>query len=121
MPQMLKRTPIRHQRAKPRRGRLIDKAYKAWISTLECVVCDRYLTCQVTPTEVAHVGARGLGQKCSDRDTLPLCAIHHRTGTHAYHVLGKKFWKLHRLDRDQLIAKYREAYAAESRDLVENR
>jgi predicted nucleic acid binding AN1-type Zn finger protein len=28
--------------------------------------------------EAHHAGERGLGQKCSDRETIPLCAAHHR-------------------------------------------
>lgn len=65
-------------------------------------------------TEVAHVGERGLGQKCSDRETVPLCAEHHRTGPHAHHVLGKNFWDCHGLDRDAIIAKLNEQYREET-------
>lgn len=27
--------------------------------------------------EADHVGRRGVGQKCSDRETIPLCSRHH--------------------------------------------
>ncbi len=106
---MITRTPIKRKRAKPRRGRLRDPKYMAWISTLHCIVCGR---CQMHPTEVAHVGVRGIGQKCSDRETLPICERHHQTGRYALHKLGKHFWALHGLDKMELIAKYQEAYEA---------
>jgi len=64
---------------------------------------------QLTPTEAAHVGLRGLRQKCSDRETLPLCAEHHRTGPDSHHVLGKRFWEHHGIDRDIWVAAYAEA------------
>jgi len=53
--------------------------------------------------EAAHVGEHGLGQKCSDRETVPLCATHHRTGKDSHHVLGKKFWAHHGLNRDAIV------------------
>ncbi len=68
---------------------------------------------QESPTEAAHVGLRGLRQKCSDRETLPLCAEHHRTGPDAHHVLGKKFWEHHGIDREVWIAAYVERYEKE--------
>lgn len=101
----LKRTPIRKRRTKPRRGRVISKPYKAWIASLPCVVCGTR-----KDVEVAHVGARGMSQKCSDFETLPLCVAHHREGPEAHHVLGKKFWDHHQLDRDKLIQEHNELW-----------
>lgn len=112
------RTYIKRRRSgPPRRGRVIDARYKAWIATLPCIACfpawfkidwpDR----QQSPTEVAHVGViRGLGQKCSDRDTAPLCAAHHRTGPSAHHVIGKNFWDFHGLDRIATIERLNREY-----------
>ncbi len=118
---MITRTPIKRKRpGKPRRGRIIDEDYKAFIAAQRCCICALYNhgdQAQLTPTEVAHVGVRGLGQKCSDRETIPLCAYDHREGSNSHHVLGKAFWAHHGLDRDKLIAKYQEAYAAESGSL----
>src|SRR5690348_9289800 len=85
-------------RKKPRRGRVRDPKYLEWIRGFCCIVCwlagtgeweafcaephDVYgkAVDQTSPTEAAHVGERGLGQKCSDRETIPLCAAHHRMG-----------------------------------------
>jgi len=72
------------------------------------------MTIQTTPTEAAHVGERGLGQKCSDRETIPLCAAHHRTGPESHHVLGKKFWQHHGLDRDEIVAELNRLYEKEN-------
>lgn len=112
--------PIR-KRAKPRRGRERDVAYLRFISSQSCMACVTsghpsgnsdlilgYLQC--TPTEAAHVGERGLGQKCNDREAIPLCMDHHRLGKDAHHVLGKKFWKYHGLNREALIAHYNKLY-----------
>lgn len=30
------------------------------------------------PIEADHAGRRGTGQKCDDRETIPLCSYHHR-------------------------------------------
>jgi hypothetical protein len=79
-----------------------DKDYLAFIASLPCLLCPR--RAQTSRTEVAHVGSRGLGQRCSDRETVPLCVEHHRTGKEAHHVLGKRFWEHHRTDRDTVLA-----------------
>ncbi len=116
---MITRTAIRRKRpGKPRRGRLQDSDYLEWIREQPCVLCRKYDTQkQMGITEAAHVGERGLGQKCSDRETIPLCGYDHREGSNSHHKLGKQFWKVHGLDRNKLIAKYQEAYAAESGSL----
>ncbi len=103
---------------KPRRGPLKDAKYLAWIRENICVVCrhwaiGEWMIGQTETTEAAHVGGRGLGQRCSDRETLPLCASHHRTGKDSHHVLGRKFWEYHGLNRDAIIAELQRLYSAE--------
>ena len=49
-----------------------DPAYLGYIRTLECCVCGQ------TPTEAHHVETGGIGLKCSDLATIPLCGKHHR-------------------------------------------
>lgn len=115
--------PPNKKRPTPRRGPLRDPAYLRWIRTLRCYLCARsdaqmidafkrmglpFL--QREPTEAAHVGQRGIGQKCSDRETIPLCAHHHRTGPHSHHRLGKNFWEHHGLNRDELIRELHQVY-----------
>ena len=104
---MKQRLPVRKMRiGPPRRGLVIDEAYLAFIRKLPCIVCGA-----VRYVEAAHVGARGLGQKCSDREALPMCPAHHRTGPDAYHVLGgKSFWKVWGLDRFRLIEEHNRQY-----------
>lgn len=101
-----------------------DPEYLDWIRTLPCVVCFarrcglerwleqiRYLWRGVCMnlnghhTQAAHVGAiRGHAQKCSDRETLPLCSEHHDRGQpEGHHVLGKRFWTFHGIDRDLIL------------------
>jgi len=120
---MIQRSAIKPKRSKPRRGPAKDPAYLDWLRTLPCCVCAAWREIfseqhtqadQKTATEAAHVGARGLGQKCDDdREALPICERHHRTGALAQHKLGKKFWTYHGLDRDALIAEYNRRFDKE--------
>lgn len=74
--------------------------YRAWIRTLECVVCSVSRN-----IEAAHTGPRGLGQKSSDYSCIPLCRRHHRTGNDSIHSLGPwKFADAHKLDVAALVA-----------------
>lgn len=79
-----------------------DAAYLDWIREFPCALCP--LGTQRSQTEAAHVGVRGLSQKSSDRETIPLCAEHHRLHKFSAHRLGKKFWQHFGLNRDALIA-----------------
>jgi len=79
-----------YRRSRPER----NPVYLRFIRRLPCVVCGvmRYI-------EAAHFGPRGLGQKADDRQTLPLCHKHHRTGNDAYHRLGPaRFADRHQLN-----------------------
>lgn len=88
-----------------------DEEYLDWIRSLPCCICVLYKSRQLTRTEAAHVGERGFGQKCPDRETLPMCGgLHHREGPHSHHKLGRRFFVLHALDRDVLIAELNSAY-----------
>jgi hypothetical protein len=103
-----------------------DPAYRAFVRTFGCVVCHggtllrqwpdgTYVAYwQQSPTECAHVGRRGLSQKCPDYESLPLCAVeHHRIGPGSHHKLGKRFWGFHGLDRAELIAELQALYRAQ--------
>lgn len=106
---MTARCPVRKIRnGPPRRGLVLDEKYLAWIRRQTCVCCHnrKYV-------EAAHVGARGLGQKCSDREALPLCSWHHVQGPESHHVLGKNFFEHFGLDRQALISKYNQRYEHE--------
>jgi Protein of unknown function (DUF968) len=90
---------------RPKHDLLRNGSYLRWIRSLPCCICGgtRFI-------EAAHVGERGMGQKCSDFETLPLCADHHRMGPLSHHVLGRKFWIVWGIDRFKLIRKYNEAH-----------
>jgi len=136
----LKRTPLKR---KPRKKQPGDNpAYLAWLRTWPCYVClkkwcerfgadflgiasdptRRAMTCGLDfnfacgPTEAAYVGPRGTGQKCPDREAMPLGKAHHLHptaggGPESHHALGKKFWEHHHLDRETLITELNELYA----------
>lgn len=103
-----------------------DPAYLEYIRSLRCCVCVHIEatsswrevhprgTMQKSLTEAAHVGPRGISQKCPDRETLPLCALHHREGQFSQHSMGKLFWKHFDLNRDELLAMYQMRYRGES-------
>jgi hypothetical protein len=55
-----------------------------WVKTLPCfardIGIDTGRPCGGV-VEADHAGRRGLGQKCSDDQTIPLCTEHHRQRT----------------------------------------
>src|SRR5690348_3116924 len=83
----------------------------AWIRSLPCLICGRRIS------EAAHLGTRAFGQKCTDRETGPLCAWDHRLGPQSHHVLGRRFWQHHRIDRAKLIRELNESYKGLKRNI----
>ena len=90
-----------------------DAAYLAWLHNFPCVVCVQLNVPQTSPTEAAHVGPRGLSQKCPDRVTLPLCREHHREGQFSQHSMGKMFWPHFDLELNELLLKFQCRYESE--------
>ena len=90
--------------------------YLRYLHDLPCVVCallqaSRSDVVQRYPTEAAHIGSRGLSQKCPDREAIPLCACeHHREGSNSAHVMGRRFWTFWGLDKEELIQRYNREY-----------
>jgi len=101
----------------PRYDAKRNPAYLAWIRSLPCAVCRIWgLTRhEHGKVEAAHVGARGIGQKCADTETLPLCVHHHRTGPHSHHYLGRRFWPFWKINRYELIAELNQRYQKEKK------
>jgi len=69
-------------------------------------------------TECAHVGQTGKGmrQKCSDYETIPLCGWHHTISFTSYHRMDggpKAFLKFYSIKIKTLFRKLRAQYAAE--------
>lgn len=78
------------------------------------MICTRCAARSPWPkVEAAHVGLRGLGIRCPDRQAIPLCMWHHTMGPESHHVLGRKFWDRWELDRWELIAEFNERYEKE--------
>ena len=74
---------------------LRDPEFLKFIRSLPCCVCFRTRT-----VEAAHVGRRGMGQKSSDRETIPLCSLHHRE----QHRIGlRQFSRDYELDIPALL------------------
>ena len=46
----------------------------------------------------------------SDRESLPLCGLHHTWGMKSHHRLGKSFWRVHGLNRAYLISELNRMY-----------
>ncbi len=105
---------------KKRTGR--DPARLKWIRSLPCVCCFAFMhawnfteywkrrDAAHRYSEAAHVGERGLSQKCSDAETIPLCGEHHRTRKYSAHRLGKNFWAHWGIDKQKLLAELQTAY-----------
>lgn len=91
-----------------------DEAYLEYIRSLPCCACAALRVNQTSLTESAHVGSRGLSQKCPDNQTIPLCAEHHRLTQFSQHAMGKLFWKHYDLDLEELLAMYQAHYRGES-------
>lgn len=70
-----RKTPLRARGKTKYRRRERDLAFMGFIARQPC---DLSFTrsCEGR-VEVDHVGRRGLGQKSSDRETIPLCTKHH--------------------------------------------
>ena len=101
---------------RPTKRKDADPQYVAWIHTLACSVPGLehsphwHHSCNA---EAHHAGDHGFGQRAPDRTCIPLCAWHHRIGPESVHVLGKRFWAHHELDRDTLVRELNERYEIE--------
>lgn len=68
------------------------------LSELGCAICGM-------PPQIHHlIGTkwRGMGQKASDRHTIPLCMNHH-TGAEGIHTLGMRAWEEKFEDQEHLL------------------
>ena len=103
------RSPIKPRRSKPRRGRIVDTKYLAWMAAQPCLISGRRAT-------VHHV--RFCGSPKDDRRTLPLAPEYHmiqqgpRTSIEA---LGKaKFERRYKVNIEAAIVAYNTRYARET-------
>lgn len=83
-----------------------DPQYLKFLRLLPCVCCTK-----TRNVEAAHFGARGMSQKASDLDALPLCRWCHQTGPQSYHTLGaRRFVEVQKLNVELHQAQCREGY-----------
>lgn len=95
------RSPTNKKRAR-------DMDYMAWVKTLPCLACGAK-----APSEAAHTGPRGLGQKAPDSQVIPLCAEDHRTGRNALDRIGPAaFQKMYSIDFAGVVADLNRRYGA---------
>jgi hypothetical protein len=80
---------------------VVNFAYRSFVRSEPCCACGR-----TWGIEFGHTGRRGLSQKASDLDGVPLCRVTcHQYGPRSYHVLGReRFERVHRLDLRKIIA-----------------
>ena len=72
-----------------------DPAFLAFVRSLPCSICYR-----TRGVEAAHIGRRGMAQKSSDREAIPLCSLHHRE----QHRIGlRQFSTSYELDIPALV------------------
>jgi len=112
----LRRSPLKR---KPRRYVVPPEilAYWEWIRKQRCAVPNCLSKRMPLPffrmstMEAAHIGMRGLSQKCDGWEVIPLCLLHHQRGLpHSHHTLGKRFWSFHGIERYGLIRMYLKRY-----------
>jgi hypothetical protein len=76
----LKRSPMRRRKGATKYSRRErDSTYMIAVKALSCLAAD-LSPCEGV-VEADHAGRRGLGQKCSDLETISLCTLHHRQRT----------------------------------------
>lgn len=79
--------------------RIRDKAHLAKVAQLPCCVCGNW------PVEVHHIRQGvGMSQRAGDRETIPLCQAHHRTGGFgvAFHAGPREFQSIYGTERELL-------------------
>ncbi len=109
-----------------------DPKYRVWIRSLPCLICfieswkrNAYWTIWPTAipamqrglgrTEHAHVGDRGLSQKCDDRESLPLCRWHHTQGPESAHRAGKRFYEIWGIEKEATVKAFQAQYGLKMR------
>ena len=75
-----------------------NREYMDWVATKPCAVCKRL-------AEPHHEGKEangGMGMKCSDYETVPLCRDHHQYR----HLVGRRsFWEFWGIDPQVIITR----------------
>lgn len=91
-----------------------NRHYLDFVRKLPCCVSGR-----IWGVDAAHTGGRGLSQKSSDLDCIPLNREFHRPGyPNSYHELGRReFERFHRVNIRKIIGNVQARAAAAGVDL----
>ena len=88
----------------PKPKRIKDPKYLEWIKKRVCLCAYTWCGGDIVPH---HIEAGGMGTKCDDTKTIPLCAKHHRE----LHDKGKKaFQETYGVDFEKLVGIYQDMY-----------
>lgn len=143
-----RRTPIRRAsvRIQPKPLRKpVNLAYRAWLRLWPCFLCfKRHCEMNDIPfwqaaeipearelfyrefslafcgiTQACHVGSKGTGQLCPEREIMPLGFRHHMHPTaggfkDSHHAGTRTFWTKHDLSRPHVLEFLRHLYVAET-------
>lgn len=94
------------RRSKPRRGRIVDRDYLAFIAAQPCLISGE-------PATIHHV--RSMGSPKDDTRTIPLAPRYHmiQWGPESIEALGKKrFQERHGVNIEEAIERYQSLYRA---------
>jgi hypothetical protein len=107
---MIRRTPVKKRRAKPRRGPLRDAKYRRWLRDRLCAVWRGPDSCfLLSDCDAAHTANNGMGSKGPDSSCVPLCRKHHRE----YDAGRKAFEKKYGVDMRAIAAEQWARYEQE--------
>lgn len=71
-----------------------ERDYLNRVASLGCIAC-RNLGHGETPAHIHHIRTgKGMGQRASNYETIPLCPTHHQQGGHGVAIhAGQKTWE----------------------------
>ncbi len=82
--------------------RKVDREYLGRLVEDGCIICG-------SPAEVHHIGVEGMGRRADDREAIPLCPFHHRTGNQGEAVhAGRESWEANFGTEQALLEKVRQ-------------
>lgn len=108
---------VKHENAKPNRGRELDPGFRAYLRRQQCEV--RHMGGCSGPIQAAHIRYSdakhgrnpGMGRKNHDRHANPLCEFHH---LHDQHKRAERaFWDAAGKDAYECAAAHYAAYEAQ--------
>ena len=85
-----------------------DREYLDRVASLGCCVCSNNGHLD-SPAEIHHIGNGTMGKRANNREVIPLCHIHHRTGNNGIAVhAGRKSFEANFGTEQELLAQTRD-------------